>query len=92
VRSRAGGLERQFAIVKLAHLPYRAALAEYDAQARALVDAWREGDPDAVRIIRHNHPRFLDAEITWLPRKMSDAEAQSVTFDLSDAQLTIART
>ena len=91
MRSRAGGLERQFAIVKLAHLPYRAALAEYDAQARALVDAWREGDPDAVRIIRHNHPRFLDAEITWLPRKMSDAEARSVTLDLSDAQLTIAR-
>ena len=77
--------------MNVAPLPFRAALAEYDAQARALLDAWREGDADAVRIIRHNHPRFLDAEITWLPRRMSDAEVRGVTLDLSDARLTVAR-
>lgn len=77
--------------MNVAPLPFRAALAEYDAQARALLDAWREGDADAVRIIRHNHPRFLDAEITWLPRRMPDAEVRGVTLDLSDTRLTVAR-
>ncbi len=55
------------------------------------LDAWRAGDSGAIQIFRHKHPRFLDARIPWLPKKLSDAEVRSVTLDLDDAQLTIAR-
>src|SRR5919198_6773496 len=75
----------------LTRLPFRAGLPEYESQARALVDAWREGDAEAISIVRHNHPRFLNPEITWLPRNMSEAEVRSVALDLSDAKLALAR-
>ena len=75
----------------LTRLPFRAGLPEYESQARVLLDAWHLGDAEAIGIVRHNHPRFLNPEITWLPRNMSEAEVRSVALDLSDAQLTIAR-
>jgi ankyrin repeat protein len=75
----------------LTRVPFRASLPAYESQARDLLQAWREGDADAIRIIRHNHPRFLNAEITWLPRNMSEAEVRSVTLELSDARFTLAR-
>ena len=77
--------------MNIAPLSFRASFPAYESQAHDLLQAWREGDADAVRIVRHNHPRFLNAEITWLPRDMSEAEVRSVALDLSDAQLTIAR-
>jgi ankyrin repeat protein len=72
-------------------LPARARLEEYQQQAGALLDAWTAGDPGAIRIVRHKHPRFLDAKIPWLPKRMSDAEVRAVTLDGDDARLAIAR-
>jgi ankyrin repeat protein len=71
--------------------PFRAPVEEYDAQAATLLDAWNAGEPDAIRIVRHKHPGFLDARVPWLPRKMTDTQARSAPFAHSDAQLTIAR-
>ncbi len=72
-------------------LPFRSSLKEYARQAEQLLEAWRAGDPDAVRVIREHHPRFLDDRIPWLPLKLSDSEVGSVTLDLPDAQLATAR-
>ena len=77
--------------MQLRRLPFDAALADYQQQADALFDAWTSGDADAIQIVRHAHPRFLDAEIPWLPKRMSDAEVRSVTLDRADAQLALAR-
>jgi hypothetical protein len=49
------------------------------------------GDGDAIRTFREHHPRFLDEKIPWLPKKMTETEVRSVTLNLSDAQLAIAR-
>jgi len=72
-------------------LPFRSSLREYETQADDLLAAWRSGDADAIRLIRENHPRFLDARIPWLPRRLSDAEVRSVTLDVPDARLATAR-
>ena len=48
-------------------------------------------DGDAVRLIRHNHPRFLDDRIPWLPKRLSDSEVRSATLAPDDARLAIAR-
>jgi ankyrin repeat protein len=71
--------------------PFRAALEEYERQATDLLDAWRAGDPGAIQIVRHKHPRFLDSRIPWLPKQLSDAEVRSVELARPDAELTIAR-
>jgi ankyrin repeat protein len=77
--------------VELRRLPFDASLADYQQQADTLFDAWTSGDADAIQIVRHTHPRFLDTKIPWLPKRMSEAEVRSVTLDRSDAQLALAR-
>jgi ankyrin repeat protein len=77
--------------MNISPLPFRAGLEEYHKQAETLLDAWRAGDPGAVEIIRHKHPRFLDDKIPWLPKNLSDSEARSIPLDISDAQLAVAR-
>ena len=72
-------------------LPFRSRLEDYEAQADALLEAWRAGDPDATRFFREHHPRFLDERVPWLPKRMSDAEVRGVTLDRSDARLATAR-
>ena len=72
-------------------LPVRAGLEEYRKQAEGLLEAWRAGDPRAVKSFRTKHPRFLDERIPWLPKGLSDLEVRSVTLEFADAQLTIAR-
>ena len=74
----------------LTPLPFRARVEEYEKQANDLIDAWQAGDPGAIEIVRRKHPRFLNPEIPWLPRKLSESEVH-VTLDRSDAQLTVAR-
>lgn len=74
-----------------AHLPFDAPVAEYAAQAEALLAGWRAQDPRAVRIFRSKHPKFLDERIPWLERRLSDAEAQAVPIDAGDAALALAR-
>src|SRR5438045_7931507 len=72
-------------------LPFRASLKEYETQAEQLLDAWQAADPDAIQIVRHKHPRFLDARIPWLPKKLTDSELRCASFDLADSQLAVAR-
>jgi len=72
-------------------LPFRASVEEYDEQAAGLLVAWQAGDPRAIDVVRHKHPRFLNPEIPWLPKRMSESEVRSVTLDRADARLTVAR-
>ncbi len=72
-------------------LPFRSTLEQYQKQAEELLDAHRSGDPQAIRILHENHPRFLDSKIPWLPKNLPDAEIQSAALELADAQLAIAR-
>jgi ankyrin repeat protein len=72
-------------------LPFRARLEAYRTQAAELLAAWRAGDAGAIELVRHKHPRFADASVPWLPKRLSAAELRSVTFDLADAELTVAR-
>ena len=77
--------------MELTRLPFHASLELYQEQAEQLLDAWKAGHPTAIQIVRQSHPRFLDATIPWLPKKMSESELRSATLDASDAQLVIAR-
>ena len=72
-------------------LPFRSSLERYQKQAQELLEAWTAGDPDAVRIVRTRHPRFLDDRIPWLPKKLPDSEMRSAALELADTQLTVAR-
>ena len=72
-------------------LPFRAGLEEYQQQAEQLLEAWTAGDPGAIEIVRHKHPRFVNPDIPWLPNNMSESDVRSATLELADAQLTLAR-
>jgi hypothetical protein len=72
-------------------LPFSSNLALYQKQAETLLDAFRAGDSQAIKIIHNNHPRFLDSKIKWLPKNLADSEIRSAALELADAQLAIAR-
>src|SRR5262245_37061789 len=72
-------------------LPVPSPLSAFEQQADDLLEAWRAGDPDALRFFRSHLPRFLDERIPWLPKKLSDEEVRSVRLEPSDARLAIAR-
>ncbi len=72
-------------------LPFRSALEQYQKQAEELLEAHRSGDPQAMRVLQENHPRFLDSKTPWLPKNLPDSEIQTAALALADAQLTIAR-
>jgi len=78
-------------VTDITPLSFRSSLEEYQKQAEELFEALRAGDPGAIQLVRHKHPRFLDASIPWLPKNLSDSEVRSVTLELADAQLAIAR-
>jgi ankyrin repeat protein len=75
----------------LTPLWFRASLGDYERQAEGLLESWRKSDPAAVELFRHNHPRFLDERIPWLPTDLSESEACGVALDLGDARLALAR-
>jgi ankyrin repeat protein len=77
--------------MEITRLPFSSPVHDYRKQAHDLLDAWREGDADAIRIFRHSHPRFLDARIPWLPKNLSETELRSTPLDVDDARLAIAR-
>jgi hypothetical protein len=72
-------------------LAFRAPLADYELQAADLLAGWRAGDQDSVKVMRHHHPRFLDENITWLPRDLSESELRAISLERADAQLALAR-
>jgi hypothetical protein len=78
-------------MIEMTPVPCDSGLEAYYKQAEELLAAWKVGDPDAIRIVIHKHPKFLSDRASWLPKKMSEAEIRSATFELADAQLTVAR-
>lgn len=72
-------------------LPFGSSLKQYEDQAAALLQGWKAEDSEAIKVFREHHPRFLDERITWLPKNLSDAEVKSVSLDVSDARLAVAR-
>jgi ankyrin repeat protein len=78
-------------MTEMTPVPCDSGLEAYHHQAEELLAAWKAGDPDATQIVIHKHPKFLSDRASWLPKKMSEAEVRSATFEMADAQLTIAR-
>jgi ankyrin repeat protein len=72
-------------------LPFLAPLSGYEAQARELLAGHRAADAIALGVIHRHHPRFLDDEVKWLPRRLSPADIAAAPFDLDDARLALAR-
>lgn len=73
------------------HLPVLAPLREYQAQAAELLAGHRAADPEALGVIHQTHPRFLDSNVTWLPRPLAPTDIAAAPFDLADAKLALAR-
>lgn len=68
-----------------------ATVRDHENQAEQLLAALRAGNATAVRIFHQCHPRFLDPEVTWLPRPVGDDEIRAAGLDLDDARLAVAR-
>jgi hypothetical protein len=77
--------------MEITRLPFRASLHRYREQAGELLLAYRSGEPEAIRFLKHHHPRFRRTDIPWLPKALSDDEVRSAPVEPADAQLTIAR-
>lgn len=76
---------------RMTPLPCDASVGDYLRQADAALAGWRSGEPGAVNLFRQKHPKFLDATIPWLQRRMTDAEARAIPIDREDAKLAVAR-
>jgi ankyrin repeat protein len=72
-------------------LPFDATLDTYQTQAEQLLAGHRAAEPEALEIFHHNHPRFLDEKIPWLPRWLGKGELQNAPLDMDDARLALAR-
>ncbi len=72
-------------------LPFRASLQQYRDQAADLLRAWQDGNATAIEFVTHRHPRFLNPDIPWLPKRLSDEEVRRAAFDQADAELAVAR-
>jgi ankyrin repeat protein len=72
--------------------PLESAITDYLQQADELYAGWRAGNPDAVRLFRSKHPKFLDDTVPWLERFWeSDEQARAIPIDREDAKLAVAR-
>lgn len=72
------------------HLAITAFPAEYEAQAADLLDGWRNRGQEAVRIFRACFPSFLDEKVTWLKKRLSEAEMEAAPIGPDEARLTLA--
>jgi len=72
-------------------LPFDSAIEDYHAQAGELLEGHRTAESTSIKIFHRNHPRFLDENIAWLPRRLKDGEIQNTRLSLDDARLTLAR-
>lgn len=72
-------------------LPFDASLEQYQKQAEELLAGHRSGDSGAIQLIKQYHPRFLRADVPWLPKDLPESELRSATIEPADAKLTIAR-
>ena len=74
-----------------AFLPFNSAPHDYARQADLLLAGWQSGDAAAMRVIRANHPAFLDEKVPWLERRMTDEQVRAVAIDRDAARLALAR-
>jgi len=72
-------------------LPPSAAPAEYERQAEAALEGWRNGDKEAIELVANSHPHFFDEKIPWLRREMTEDEVSRFPLDMDAARLAIAR-
>jgi ankyrin repeat protein len=95
MKIQAAGLSPAVLLLKarmlLTPLPFQAGLRDYQTQADDLLAAFSARDEGAIRIVVHNHPRFLRTDVPWLPKEMTAADIQSVSFDIADARMAVAR-
>ena len=73
------------------YLPFSAPLPAFQKQAAELLDGHRAGNPKAIELFHHKHPRFLDEQVVWLPKRIPDSEIQAAELGIEDAQMVIAR-
>jgi hypothetical protein len=73
------------------HLPWDAPLEAYDAQATALLVGHGSGDAATLALLNSHLPQFLDAEVTWKPRDLTDAEMCAAPLTRDDMRLAVAR-
>ncbi len=71
-------------------LPTTSQIAEYESQAALLLEAWRTGNPIALKYLHEHLPRLLDDKIRWLPKRLTEAELRAEVFEMADAQAAIA--
>lgn len=72
-------------------LPFDSGLSQYEQQAAMFLEGYRSGDAGVIRLYRERHPRFLDEEIKWLPKDVSDADVLAAGLGLADARMAVAR-
>ncbi len=77
--------------MRFPRLPFDAALRDYEAHSARLLQSHAAGKREALSIFRHNHPRFLDEKIPWLPKRRSSDEIANAKLSPDDARLTLAR-
>ena len=77
--------------MELSLLPFHSALDLYQRQAEELLSAHQAGDARALRVFHENHPRFLDPNIVWLPRRLAESEIREAALGIADSQLALAR-
>lgn len=77
--------------MEITALPFRSRVTDYERQAAGLLEAWRAGDPAALRLFHQKHPRFLDDRIPWLPRRIPENEIREARLEPTDARLALAR-
>ena len=70
--------------------PSTAPIDEYECEAATLLEAWRNGDPAALKHFHEHLPRMLDDKIRWLPKRLTVEELRAEVFDLADARAAIA--
>ncbi len=72
------------------HLPFKAAVDDYQRQADALLDGWRAADDEAIRFLWQHHPRFRRPDVRWLPKQLERAELQKEPMTADDVRLALA--
>jgi ankyrin repeat protein len=77
--------------MKLEPAPFRSPLPVYEQQAGQLLAGHRAADKTAIDLFHRTHPRFLDENVKWRPKFISDDAIRDTPLSLDDARLAVAR-
>jgi ankyrin repeat protein len=75
----------------LKQLPVLTSLERYQKQSKELINAYKSGDPEAVRCIRQHHPRLPGRANTNDRNKVTDSNIRSAGVTLADSRSVVAR-